>query len=309
MQCMVNVNKKNYLLFAFIFIFINYILVLIFFHYQQKQLGMTIPKNTIALIIGGSNSLQSLSAQQLSHATGMRYHNISIDAEFGNEINYNNFIINTTSEINDNIKIIIYSSILPFSFNSINKYSRYNFSKDFKIIPPISIASYLRKIIINNLNDNENLVSNKLTTNSFGDANTIEKNCLYDIEKNKFNPETLENSKNFLVERAYFLANTFNKSKIYIVLPSLYYASPVPTYSIFTDQLKESFEKYLFLKYPQISSRVTLIIQPLYSTVGHVCNDPHHATSSGRLWRTNNLLSYIINSEKNLRLRSAELAP
>ena len=82
------------------------------------------------------------------------------------------------------------------------------------------------------------------------------------------------------------------------MLPSLYFGSPTPSFSIYTAKLQESFNRYLLAMYPQIIHRVTLIIQPLYPSVEYVCNDPHHSTAIGRVWRTNDLLKSLHNLVK-----------
>jgi len=135
--------------------------------------------------------------------------------------------------------------------------------------------------------------NDEIIFNSFGDYTNITNNCFYNNKINRFDPESIENSANFLVNKSYFLASNFPNSKIYITLPSLYYPSQPENFLNYTSELKESFSKLLFLKYPKITKRVSLIIQPLYPLRDFVCNDPHHSTAIGRVWRTNDLLRSI----------------
>jgi hypothetical protein len=302
MLYMASDNKKRiYVKIVLLFVLV-YLIFLIFDnyqqHHQQNQLDKIKGNNIEALIFGGSNALNSLSARQLTHAVGMRYHNASMHNELGSNKSYNNYILHAAKLVDkNNIKEVVYSSILPFSSNSIKNHVKGDSNLSPKIIPYVSGMSYLKNFFSNRFEKiggasyAEN--QDELVFNSFGDFTNPEKNCFYDEYRNNFKPESIENSVNFLIEKSYLLATNFPNSKIYITLPSLYYSSPVPKFSIFTTDLKRSFNKNLFILYPEIASRVTLIIQPLYPKLDFVCNDPIHATSLGREWRTKNLLSII----------------
>jgi hypothetical protein len=302
-----NVKKNNYYLIIAVFFTVSYITFLIFdqqeqnqqkqkeFQQKLQQFDRIGGSNIEAFIFGGSNALNSLSALQLTQATGIRYHNASMNSEMRSDINYNNFILSITSMVNkNNIKVIIYSSILPYATNSIENHINGQPDNIIKIIPSMSIIGYLKKYLMNNLytpqNSNNETNKDESIYNTFGDYTNLNLNCFYNNYSNKFNPETILNSSIFLVNKSHFLANNFPNSKIYIVLPSLYYGLPTPSFSIYTTKLKESFNRNLSLTYPELVDRVTLIIQPFYPNVNYVCNDPHHATAIGRAWRTNELL-------------------
>lgn len=298
---MVSVKQINYfkvtgIFFAFIF----FIFLFYDYQYQQKQqqqqLSLIHAKQIDALIFGGSNAMNSLSARQLSTITKQNWHNASIAGELGSNFLYDQFILNVASS-NNNIKAVVYSSIFPYSFNSISNYVGGQSNDGFKIIPSKSISRYLKiyfdKYIYEIEVQMDEIINDEMIFNSFGDYTNQTKNCFYNNEINRFDPESIENSTNFLVNKSFFLATNFPNSKIYIILPSLYYPSQPRNFSNYTTELKESFNNLLFLKHPKITKRVALIIQPLYPSRDYVCNDPHHSTAIGRVWRTNDLLGSI----------------
>lgn len=302
-----NVKKNKYYLICVAFFSMAYICFLVFDwqqqqNPQQQQLEIINANNIDALIFGGSNATNSLSARQLSAVSNERWHNASMAGELGSQIAYEKFILKVASKKNkDEFKVVVYSSILPYTSNSIKKYTERR-PDGFKIIPSFSIAGYLKSYFINRLDEaameKNELNKDELIFNSFGDFTNPKKNCFYNINKNKFNPETVENSTNFLVNKSYFLATNFPNSKIYITLPSLYYASQTSKFLIYTAKLKESFNRNLYLMHPKLTDRITLIVQPLYPIIDDVCSDPHHATALGRIWRTNDLLKSMVDSIK-----------
>ena len=311
MPYMVNVKKNKYYLITIIFFIFTYAFLLIFDKHQQleqkqlKQLKqqqhinyLIERKHVTGLIFGGSNAMNSLSARQLSDNTHVEWQNLSIDSELGSKLQYDNFILETTSVImKSDIEIVVYSSILPYQFNSIDKYIK---EKSY-FIPYTSFAGHLKNFI-NHSEENyapgKEISTDELVFNSFGDYTNLAKNCFYNTTKNKFNPEIIEKSTNFLIDRSLFLANIFPNSKIYIVLPSLYHSLPEPNFFIYTGKLKDSFNVTLSIKHPQLTDRVKLIVQPFFPLVDYVCSDPHHSTASGRVWRTNDLLKSILDLEK-----------
>jgi hypothetical protein len=298
--------KKNYYLLIITILFIIYIAFLIYDNMQnpknkqieqKKQYELISSHSIEAFIFGGSNSVNSISARQLSYLTGLRFHNASMPLELENEINYNNFIINIASLTDTkNTRIVIYSSVLPFNNKRMDKYLNKNSNTSFKFIPSYSLIGYSKNYLNNLLeNNNKKINSNnkdEMINNAYGDSTNKSENCFYNLKNNKFNPASLEDSTNFLVNKAYFLSNLFLDSKIYIILPSLYFDA-LNTTNSYAYELKYSFEKKLRLNYAQISSQVNLIIQPQFPIISHICNDPHHATALGRTWRTNDLLKSI----------------
>ena len=327
---MVNVKKNNYYLIFVVLFTAIYFVFLIFNIQQQKlqqqqqlkqqqqleqkqkqqqQLALIKKKHVDALIFGGSNALWGLSARQLSAINNKSWHNASMEQESGSKLLYDQFILKLASETNkNNIKVVVYSSILPYHSKSIKIYVEGPTNDILKIIPSQSIAAFLKGYFTNHLDEIEvqkkKLAKEKLDAkdelifNTFGDYANPERKCFYENSRNKFDPETIENSTNFLVSRSYFLASTFPNSKIYITLPSLYYGLPTPGFLIYTAKLKESFNRNLFLMYPQLTGRVNLIVQPLYPTVEDVCSDPFHGSAIGRVWRTNDLLRSILDLQK-----------
>jgi hypothetical protein len=306
---MASVKKNQYYSGVVILFIVAYLLFLSFdFHKQKQQLELKqqqqldkIKENNIeAFIFGGSNAVDSLSARQLSDVLGLRYHNAAVSSELGTDLNYNKYIIDIASVVNKyDIKEIVYSSILPYSNNSIQKHIQGGLGVDPRIIPNLSGAGYLKGYFFHRLQAIKvwrEVSQDELIFNEFGDYLNPEKKCLYNKYGNTFEPEkNIDVSTSFLVEKSYFLSTNFPNSKIYIVLPSLYYSLPSPKFLTYTEILKENFRKKLLLLHPKISTRVNLIIQPLYPQANHVCNDPHHATALGRIWRTNNLLTSIQN--------------
>jgi hypothetical protein len=308
MQCMGSGKRNQYYFGVVIFFIAVYLFFLLFDNHQQKQqlelqqqqqLDKIKENNIEAFIFGGSNAVNGLSARQLSNALGLRYHNAAMSSELRTNLNYNKYILDIASVVNKHdIKEIVYSSVLPYSNNSIQNYIQGGLGVDPKIIPNISGAGYLKEYFFDRfraVKGWQEVSKDELIFNEFGDYTNPEKKCLYNKYGNTFEPENIEDTTSFLVDKSYFLSSNFPNSKIYIVLPSLYYSLPSPKFLIHTEILKENFRKKLSLLYPEISSRINFIIQPLYPQANHVCNDPHHASALGRIWRTNNLLSFIQN--------------
>jgi hypothetical protein len=305
MLCMASVKSKYFQYFVIVIIFAIYILFLkfdyekskLFLQSQEKDVKLNIqrvkdiePINNI--IFGGSNSLNSLSAEQMSKSAGEKWYNASMNGEMVNVNLYNNFIMDLASDVSStHISKIVYSSILPYTPKTILSYSNSRYiTHRFGIRPNRSVFSYIKNILINGAT-NSDLHTPESIYGRYGDVDNDDKDCVF--RNTTFRYEKVEVSSKYLVERALFLADSFVSAHIYIVLPSVYYGAPTPEFSAFKESLIQKFSDDIFLLAPHLKLRVSLIIQDQYPSNTYICSDGIHAVPLGRTWRTSDLLTRL----------------
>jgi hypothetical protein len=305
MLCTASAKTKycQYLVFAIVIA--SYILYLIF-DYSQSKAFLQLQDENVRLnirrvnrigiidniIFGGSNSLNGLSAEQMSEITGERWYNASMPGEMGNVAFYNDFMMDLATNVNSaHVSKIVYSSVLPYSQNSIITYSNAgSLTHRFGFRPNRSVFAYIKKLLANRANISD-IHTQEIIYGNYGDVDNNDKRCVF--HRQTFKYEKVELSSNFLVERASFLADHYGNAHIYVVLPSIYFGSATPEFSEFREIVNRKFIDDIILLAPHLMHRVSFIIQDHYPSNNFICSDGIHANPLGRKWRTYDLLSRL----------------
>ena len=248
--------------------------------------------NLDALILGGSNSLFSLSAKQMTNDTDNNWYNLSLLGEGYSDKNYWNFIDNTlVSQSKELIEKVVYSSISPLreSFIIDRKTIGHGIYGDdsFSIIGNRSAASYAKQFL------KEGKITNKAISqvNSYGDIIFDDNACVKGDRTFPFYRNIDEDQvENWLFDQLDMISMIFTKSQIYFVIPSEYYKKfDIDTSAAFKNLIRSKINFYNKVN----NKKVILVFQPNFETLDMICNGQHHGNTSGRKWRTENLINYI----------------
>tara|TARA_B110000008_G_scaffold82328_1_gene84158 strand:+ start:3377 stop:4234 length:858 start_codon:yes stop_codon:yes gene_type:complete len=242
-------------------------------------------KSVDGLILGGSNSATGLSADIMSKALDEQWYNLSLAGEGQSDENYWSFIkASASEEIREKVRTIVYSSATAISETKL-KARHPNLIKSPRItlqyfIPARSFASYLKTYLLSDGNNSKS----KLGDGEFGQNQcSKEKPAILAISQN-INENEL---KLWLSSQLNVLRELFPNAEIFITLPSVNYSDDnIKRLEKHTAFLQES----IFTLMENNDINVTLVTQPSYPSIDMLCNDGLHASSSGRVWRTNNLL-------------------
>lgn len=237
--------------------------------------------NIRGLILGGSNAVFGLSAEQMTHQIGMRFYNAAIINEGFNSSNYYSFIEKGFSEQQaKNIEIIFYSSIL-FIRNNPDKLIDFNKDIYGKQKPPMLLPSkpfgkVLQDLVFEHSNKAKNSYGNISTE---GDFIFDAYKCAYDAHDSAFVPPNIKETIKYIEARLNFAKLKFPNARHIIVFPKEY------------DSLPKLRTKY----FDQISStlkakKIEFIIQPHIRDVSLICDAKHHPNQTGRTLRTTDLI-------------------
>tara|TARA_Y100000022_G_scaffold182714_1_gene176334 strand:- start:225 stop:1124 length:900 start_codon:yes stop_codon:yes gene_type:complete len=243
--------------------------------------------NLTALLLGGSNVVYSLSAQQLDKSTNLQWYNFGLSSEAMSDPNYWGYISDTlTSKQRQNIDLIVYSGIQLLS----NGYIRQRNLED-------SNAWNQRPL---------GLIPNKPLYEVILNPKTIRVKRYYplplkkgDFDFNKMicpqkykeafvREENWSEAKSWIENQILAIQSLFTKAKIIFVIPSEFYGE---TYNLDFD--RKFFKKVkLFIK-NRFGDQIKVLIQPPYADKKLTCDARQHANENGRYWRTNNLSEFI----------------
>ena len=158
MQHMGNVKKLIYTYISIIFLicYLIYMFVdnressILFISNNEKnniELFLIKNKRIDAIIIGGSNALQGISAEDLSKYSNKYFYNLSFSNEMNRHANYFKYLKLTAADsIRKKIRLVVYSSINLYSENiseALEDTNIVRIQKRINIIPTISIISWL----------------------------------------------------------------------------------------------------------------------------------------------------------------------
>jgi hypothetical protein len=257
-----------------------------------------------ALVFGGSNAAYSLSAEYLSHNTGLSWYNASLDNELGGINKYKIFVRELSARIDrTKVRYVVYSSIFPYVIGAFDGAKR-AYGEGIK--PSNSVLHYivqyisgrLRQVSRSSQQNNPGDIISERQRDSFGDIVFESVKCAFtDYSWHERADE--DASADFLVDEAIFFASVFPNASILIVLPSEYYGVASFDDSIFEQNLRTKFYDLLRQKY-HFEGMVKIIFQPPYSSITQVCNVQSHANEDGRVWRTKNLIETIKESRVDL---------
>ena len=159
MQHMGNVKKHIYTYMSIVFL-ICYLMYLLWdilntispefiINSKKNDIELFIKKNKRidAIIVGGSNAVYGISAEDLSKYSNKYFYNFSINNEMIAHVTYMKYLKLTTADsIRKKVRLVVYSSILLYSDKISKEIERINITRSpkvIKIIPSISLISRL----------------------------------------------------------------------------------------------------------------------------------------------------------------------
>ena len=233
MQHMGNVKKHIYTYMSIVFL-ICY-LMYIFFDTSEnsEELIINNEKNNIdlfliknkridAIIIGGSNSFQGISAEDLSKYSNKYFYNLSFNSEMMHHTNYMKYLKLTTADsIRKKVRLVVYSTISLYSENIFEVLEDINIVRSQKvinIIPTISIISRLNIKYRLSRSDFE-----KYTHHGDFENNTSSPSYLNDFV---FNHSPLSQMIEYIVFKKKQLSILYPNAKIVVTAPPFYNKTP-----------------------------------------------------------------------------------
>jgi hypothetical protein len=242
------------------------------------------------LILGGSNAVFSLSAEQISNQSNLTCYNLSLLNEGFSDEAYFDFIRNLPVE-RTQIKSIIYSSVYPLSNKTFLQRLEYNqrqtgISGDNNFqFTGRSLASFLKDFL-----QGKPLMHNwqyPIPTPS-GDFNFDKYDgCQQDEIRDTFTPVTIdEDLKHWIRDNLMIASILFANANITFVLPS----------TLRNQVNEDAFPKFSdTLESEVVSTSSNFIAQSSFSDVSVLCDREHHANAEGREIRTSELLVLMQN--------------
>ena len=261
---------------------------------KQHSINLNTLNDINCLILGGSNSVFSLSAEQMSSNDNLNCYNVSLLNEGHSDFAYFEFIDRLPID-KTQITNIFYSSLWFLKPNSFPDRLRSNEKKigisgddSFKLLGR-SLASYLLKNLLKG-KPLFNAAYHYPLPSSRGDFNFEEYDQCYEAKSSKINIDpaltsSIDNVFKDLVDaRLLTIRGFFQNAQIYYVLPSTFRETA-------SDDEKNIYYNYLqetFLKYS-----ITFVDQSPFLNREVLCDASHHTNELGRKLRTSELLTLI----------------
>lgn len=252
---------------------------------EEHAINLSNRDDVDCLILGGSNSVFSLSAEQMSNESNLTCYNLSLLNEGYSDGAYFNFIRNLPIERTE-IKSIIYSSVYPLASQPFKERLEHNQHQtsirgenDFKFVGR-SLASYLMNVL-----QGKPLPQYRQfpAPTSSGDFNFDEYDgCTSEELGGHWTPVTLdEDFKQWLGNNLIAVRNLFPNANISFVLPSILGRNMREgAFATFSDSLQSEV----------VMQSANYIEQSLFSDTSVICDSTVHANSIGRTIRTSELL-------------------
>ena len=254
------------------------------------------------LILGGSNSFFSLSAEQMSNQTEFNCYNLSLLNEGYSFYSYWSFIKSLPFD-RRNINHVFYSSIVPAKNDKYyhakvkNAESGIGIEGDqsFRLIGR-SVASY-----INNFFRGKNFFDGMQSyplPNTYGDFDFFKfEKCEYKNIPNTFGSlywQDIGLLRGWVNSQLNEMKSLFPNANLYFLLPSVLFKEK----SFNFDNNAVKTVETAILNFDNLPNKAMFIMQSAYSDISVTCDAPHHANSIGREIRTRNL---IVNFTEKLR--------
>lgn len=294
---MVSVNKFSLYIGIplLLVIYLAYVLGSFFFYDDQGRLeaiethfnNVAERQDINAIILGGSNSAFSLSADMLSEQTAMRFYNASIVNEGFSSQNYFKFIDDLfTSEQAEKVKLVFYSPVhIVRSDEQMNEAKTRNKNilgkEDFPgLLPEKTFARFL----IDQLKSPTKQERFYGNVTPQGDFIFKGFNCEYDPDREaEFEAPSTDAVLSWINERQNFVQTKFPNARVIMVFPLEYDANPALRNQYFTEISQRLQEE-----------GVEFIIQRSTQNVSLICDAKHHTNDKGRIIRTNDLVKQLL---------------
>ena len=257
---------------------------------EQHALNLRHRDDIDCLILGGSNAVFSLSAEQISQQSSLTCYNLSLLNEGFSDEAYFDFIRNLPIE-RMQIKTLVYSSVYPLSNKEFLKRLKSNQShtgirgENAFTFTGRSLASYLNKL--RQSNPLFASVQYPIPTPS-GDFNFDDYDgCQQEKIRDEWIPVTIdEDFKRWLSENLLTISTLFPNANISFAVPS----------TLRSQVSEDDFAEFSdALEFEVVSNSVNYILQSSFSDVSVLCDGTHHANALGREIRTSELLVLMQN--------------
>ena len=250
-------------------------------HYENLRVSNEIN----CLILGGSNSMFSLSAEQMSSISNLKCYNLSLLNEGFSDQAYFNFIREAPID-KKNITHIFYSTIFPLSSKDFYERMEHNVNEttlsgnlSIKFKGP-SIASYFARWL---KNDVMFKTVQYPAPSSSGDFNFDEYGCNSINIQDSWTIEAVDISLDLWVRgQLAKIRNIFSNSKIYFIVPSTLREN-------FNE--KDTYKFSIALEKIIVEESASFIEQSPFKNRSVLCDGTHHANSIGRELRTRELMT------------------
>jgi hypothetical protein len=237
-------------------------------------------KRIDAIIVGGSNAVFGISAEDLSKYSNKYFYNFSMYSEMNDDVTYMKFLkLTTPDSIRKKVRLVVYSSIQLFSEKMFEKFENTNITRSqkvIKIIPEISIISWIK---IKYKSGDTNYLKNYFEKN--GDlANYPEDDYLNDFE---FKDLPLSYMIKYIVFKKKQLSLLYPNAKIVVIAPPFYNKTP-------------NYQNNYFLKLSQeLEKRNIYFIAEQVSSNKQIWKDNIHLNKFGRKIRSKELYNMLDN--------------
>lgn len=251
---------------------------------EQHAINLTNRNDIDCLILGGSNAVFSLSAEQLSKEKGLNCYNLSLLNEGYSFSSYWDAVKSMPIDVS-NIRYVFYSSVVPYRLDSYlvekqeNERAGLTISgnQEFSLIGR-SLASYLK--------DGQSIVNFPLPT-EYGDFDFSKFNhCREDVEGNDRIIKDMESLSNWADTQLTTIFSIFSNAQLYFILPS----------ELKGKNFDITSQKNLIKILQSISlnfDNTSIIVQPSFENSLQLCDASHHANNKGRSWRTIDLIARL----------------
>ena len=299
MQFMVNV-KTRFIFPIFSIFALSYLLYLFYDHSHQGNEwneDFVIEKSLIAekeeftgVLLGGSNVVFSLSANQLNNETKFKWFNFGLSSEAFTDENYWRFIKeNIDSKKRDKVEVVVYSSI-AFLVSGYLKSREQEViglygDRPMRGLPNSSLASRIQSRI---QNANSISIPHYPLPKEAGDFNFDLKECIPNYRVVFERELDLIKVEKWLVAQTNFMKTLFQNAQIIIVIPSEYYGITYDERTV--NQVNKNVTTIVT---ERLGSSVELLIQKPLKTRDITCDAKHHTNAAGREIRTQDLAIWL----------------
>lgn len=263
-----------------------------------------------SLVLGGSNSVLSISAEILNSKTNKNWYNASMISEAYSDQNYQAFIISSFDKSKrERIETVLFSSLVPFLIGEIKL--RANYSGPIEghhkvgLKPGKSIVSKLKSFIVD---PERTAFPPQILQNKFGDFEFEGFACNAPAYQDSiYHREDIALAASRMSALVLAYTEIFPNAKLYLVFPSAYYAhANEQSASEFNRMLTAAISRSVANMAPKLLTRLHFVEQPMYPGSAYMCNTAHYANLLGRQWRTEDLANRI---QALMALDSAQQAP
>lgn len=259
---------------------------------EQHALNLSDRDDIDCLILGGSNAVFSLSAEQISNQSKLTCYNLSLLNEGFSDVTYFDFIRNLHIE-RTQIKTILYSSVYPLRETGILERLEQN-QRQIRIngeghkkfeFTGRSLARVLKDFLQGKPLFES--VQYPIPTPS-GDFNFDDYDgCQQDKIRDEWIPATIDKDfKRWLSYKLQTISTLFPNANISFVVPS----------TLRSQVSEDDFAEFSdALEFEVVSNSVNYIQQSSFTDVSVLCDGTHHANALGRKIRTSELLVLMQN--------------